>query len=64
MNDEKSDYLVGSHIYLEPDERGKGYSQLLIERFVEFSKEKNLKILPTCPVIKRAIESNYREVLK
>ncbi len=62
--DEKDDYIVGSYIYLNPDMRGKGYSTLLIERFVELSKEKNKKIFPTCPVIKRTLEENYPDYLK
>ena len=61
---EKEDYIVGNHIYINPDKRGLGFTAPLIKRFVEMSKEKNKKIEPVCPVIKRILENKYREVLK
>lgn len=64
LYDEKEDFIAGTHIYLNPDERGKGYSSLLIEEFVKFSKENNKKIYPTCPVIKHYLESTYPELIK
>jgi len=64
LYDEKVDYIVGSYIYVNPEERGKGYSSSLIKRFVEFSKNKDKKIVPICPVIKRVLESNFKEILR
>ncbi|QVK18970.1 GNAT family N-acetyltransferase [Mycoplasmatota bacterium] len=64
LYEEKEDCLVGTYIYVIPEEREKGYSSLLIERFVELSKERNKLIVPTCPVIKGYIEAKYSEILK
>lgn len=64
LYDEKENYLVGSHIYIIPEEREKGYSCLLIERFADLSKGKSKKIIPTCPVIKRYLESNYQNITR
>lgn len=63
LYDEKTEKLYGNYVYVNPEERGKGYANLLIERFVELSKEKNKKIVPICPVIKKIIEYKYEEVL-
>ncbi len=62
--DEKDNYIVGSYIYVNPEYRGKGFSVKLVDCFVEFSKEKNKLILPTCPVIKRILENKYKEVVR
>ncbi len=64
LYDEKDNFFAATHIYLNKEERGKGYSSLLIEEFVEFAKKKNKKIYPTCPVIKRYLESTYPELAK
>lgn len=64
LYDEADDFLVGSHIYVNPEERGNGYAGKLIEYLVQFAKEKNRKIMPTCPVIKRTLETNYPEILR
>lgn len=64
LYDEKDDYIIGSYIYVTPEMRGRGYALKLIDRFVEFSKDKNKKILPVCPVIKRVIENQYKDVLR
>ncbi|HEY8364924.1 MAG TPA: GNAT family N-acetyltransferase [Haloplasmataceae bacterium] len=61
--DEEKDCIVGSYIYVNPEKRGKGLSSKLIQKFVELSKEKKKKILPTCPVIKQVLESLYKDVL-
>jgi len=62
--DEGNDYIVGSHIFVDPEQRGKGYAGNLIEYFVQFAVDKDKKIMPTCPVIKRSLESNYPEILR
>lgn len=64
LYDELNDYIVGSYIYVNPEERGKGYADKLIDYFIQFAIGKEKKIMPTCPVIKRNLESNYPEILR
>lgn len=61
---ENVDFITGLYIYLEPVHRGKGYSQMLIKKFVEFAISKNKKIFPECSVIKKHLESDYKDILK
>ena len=59
----KDDYIVGSYIYVDPKFRGQGYSDQLMEKFVEFARSQNQKIFPVCPVIKRVLETKYSDML-
>ncbi|NLG82241.1 MAG: N-acetyltransferase [Bacilli bacterium] len=63
LYDEQEDKIIGSYIFVDETERGKGYAQKLVEYFTEFSKTKDKKIKPVCPVIKRLLEASYPEFI-
>jgi len=37
-----------NHTFVDPSLRGQGIAKKLLDKVVEFAKEKNLKIKPTC----------------
>ncbi|MDL2211915.1 N-acetyltransferase [Erysipelotrichaceae bacterium OttesenSCG-928-M19] len=53
-----------NHTYVPDEYRGQGYAALLLAKAVEYAKEKNKKIIPSCPYARRAFEKNeeYQEL--
>lgn len=45
--------------------RGKGHAKKLLAQAVEFAREKNVKIIPVCPFVKKELESDksFQDVL-
>jgi len=54
------------HTYTHPALRGKGLAALVVRAALEFAKENNLKVIPTCSYVQSFIAKNdtYRELLK
>jgi len=63
LYDEHDDKLLGNYIFVDEQERGKGYALELVSYFTELSKSKGKKIKPICPVIKRILETRYPEFI-
>ncbi|MDF2699500.1 MAG: GCN5-related N-acetyl-transferase [Haloplasmataceae bacterium] len=61
--DETTDFIVGTYIFVNPEERGKGYTKVLMDGFVKFVTEKNKKVQAVCPVIKRNLTETNPELL-
>lgn len=46
------------HTFTNPALRGKGLAALVARAALEFAKENNLKVIPTCPYIQTFISRN------
>ena len=53
------------HTYTEPDLRGKGLAAQVVRAALEFAKESNLKVVPTCSYVRAFIKKNdeYEELV-
>ena len=53
------------HTEVDPDLRGKGVGEDLVERAVKFARDHDLKIVAACPFARELIERNeeFRSVL-
>ena len=51
--------------FAPPELRGKGVAGKIVKYALEHAKENNLKVIPTCPFVKRHIDRNeiYKELL-
>lgn len=45
--EEGEDYVL-NHTYVNPDYRGQGYAEKLVDEVVKLARNKNKKIVPTC----------------
>jgi hypothetical protein len=62
----REDYeIVINHTYVSPVLRGKGIARKLIEKGVEFAREKGYKIYPTCSYAKELLnrEEQFADVV-
>lgn len=58
------DVVVIDHTIVEPDEQGKGYAGMLVERMVDRAKRENIKIIPLCSYARVQFDKNeeYQKV--
>lgn len=58
--------LTITHTIVNPLFRGQGIAKILMEKVIELSKEKGLKIIPVCSYAVSYFEKNkeYKELLK
>lgn len=58
--------LTITHTLVNPLFRGQGIAKILMEKVIELSKEKGLKIIPVCSYAVSYFEKNkeYKELLK
>lgn len=54
------------HTYTHPDLRGKGLAAQVVRAALEYAKENNLKVIPTCSYVRSFISKNeeYKEQVK
>ncbi len=54
------------HTYTDPALRGKGLAAQVVRAALEFAKENNLKVIPTCSYVQAFIAKNdeYKELVK
>jgi predicted GNAT family acetyltransferase len=52
--------MVIDHTEIDEQLRGQHVGEMLVDRGVEFAKEKQLKILPACPYVKALFEKNNK----
>jgi predicted GNAT family acetyltransferase len=54
-----------NHTYTNPALRGKGLAAHVVRAALEFAKENNLKVIPTCSYVQSFIEKNkeYKELV-
>jgi len=57
--------IILYHTYTNPALRGKGLAALVVRAALEFAKENNLKIIPTCSYVQSFIAKNdeYKELV-
>lgn len=60
-----NDVLIIEHTGVDPDYRGQGLAEDLVEKVVEKAKKEGLKIKPVCSFAKKEFEKKeeYREFL-
>ncbi len=59
------DKIIIDHTEVNPGNNGKGFGKKLVEKGVEYAREKNLKIIPLCPFAKKVIDKTvgFQDVL-
>lgn len=57
--------IIIDHTYVGDNLRGQGVRALLVEKAVDYAREKKLKVVPLCPFAKKefAVHSEYKDVL-
>lgn len=45
----KAGVLVANHVFVSPELRGQGLAQRLVAHLVDYARQNDLKIKPTCP---------------
>jgi uncharacterized protein len=57
--------IVVDHTAVSKELKGKGIGKALVEAVVKFARGKNLLIKPTCPFVKKVLESSedFEDVL-
>jgi predicted GNAT family acetyltransferase len=62
MKDNKMDL---DHTYTHPDLRGRGLAAQVVRAALEFAKEENFKVIPTCSYVRSFISKNdeYKELV-
>ncbi|MFA7700466.1 MAG: GNAT family N-acetyltransferase [Bacilli bacterium] len=61
----KDNIIILDHTYVNRKLRGRGMGKILVDRVVQYARENNLKIIPTCPFAKDIMEMSkaYADVL-
>ncbi|PRZ25096.1 GNAT family N-acetyltransferase [Flavobacterium granuli] len=57
--------IIIDHTEVNPGNNGKGYGKKMVEKAVEFAREKGITILPLCPFAKSVFDKTpeFRDVL-
>lgn len=57
--------FIIDHTEVDPKLEGKGIGKQLVQKAVEFAREKKVKIMPLCPFAKRVFDkvADYQDVL-
>ena len=61
-----TDIIIIDHTSVSDELRGQNIGKQLLERLVEFAREKNKKVMPLCPFAKKEMMRNkeeYEEIL-
>ncbi|MBG6110270.1 putative GNAT family acetyltransferase [Flavobacterium sp. CG_23.5] len=57
--------IIIDHTEVNPGNNGKGFGKKMVEKAVEFAREKGISILPLCPFAKSVFDKTpeFRDVL-
>jgi hypothetical protein len=60
------DRIVVDHTYVSDELRGQGVAGQLVEKVVDYAREKNKSIVPLCPYVKNKMDKTpeYHDVLR
>ena len=60
-----NDKIIIDHTGVNPGNNGKGYGKKMVDKAVEYAREKNIKIIPLCPFAKKVFDKTpeFRDVL-
>jgi hypothetical protein len=50
--------IIVDHTYVPEHDRGKGIAGALVDRLIADAREKNFKIIPLCPYVKRKFQEH------
>ena len=50
--------IIIDHTEVSPGNNGKGFGKKMVEKAVEFSRERGIKILPLCPFAKHIFDKD------
>lgn len=58
--------IVLYHTFVDDSLRGQGIAKILVDKVVEYARENNLKIIPTCSYASKVLnkDASYDDVLK
>lgn len=61
----KEDKMDLDHTYTHPDLRGRGIAAQVVRAALEYAKENNYKVIPTCSYVRSFISKNdeYKELM-
>ena len=51
-----NDKIIIDHTEVNPGNNGKGFGKKMVNKAVEFAREKNIKIIPLCPFAKSVFD--------
>ncbi|MDL2310793.1 N-acetyltransferase [Peptostreptococcaceae bacterium OttesenSCG-928-C18] len=51
-------FIIMDKTFVNENYRGKGIAQEMLARGVEYAKEKELKIIPLCPFVRKEFDEN------
>jgi predicted GNAT family acetyltransferase len=59
------DKIIIDHTEVNPGNNGRGYGKMMVQKAVDFAREKNIKIIPLCPFAKSVFDKtpDLRDVL-
>lgn len=59
------DRIVVDHTYVSNELRGQGVAGKLVEEVVQYAREKNKRIIPLCPYVKKKMDKipEFQDVL-
>jgi uncharacterized protein len=65
FGDSDESVMIVNHTWVHPSSRGKGYSEALVVKIIEFARENNLKINPTCSYVDHYLKKHpeYADLL-
>ena len=60
-----TDKIIIDHTEVNPGNNGKGFGKMMVTQAVEFSRDKNIKIIPLCPFVKSVFDKTdeFKDVL-
>lgn len=59
------DKIIIDHTEVNPGNNGKGFGKMMVQKAVEFARQKNIKIIPLCPFAKSVFDKTpeFKDVL-
>jgi predicted GNAT family acetyltransferase len=60
-----ADKIIIDHTEVNTGNSGKGFGKKMVAKAVKFAREKNIKIIPLCPFVKKVFDKTpeFRDVL-
>lgn len=60
-----NDKIIIDHTEVNDTHNGKGFGKIMVEKAVEYAREKGIKIIPLCPFAKKVIDKTpeFQDIL-
>lgn len=60
----EDDFITIDHTYVSENLRGQGIASMLVDKVVDYAKEKNKKIIPICSYAKKKLSNKeYEDII-